>query len=132
MVSTLFERGEYDNRIKERKVSVRGARLSLLAACTRDTYATLFDHQFHAIGFLNRLWLVVAQATKQISIPVPIPYAEEATLRDQARTTLARLDRAYTANGLQPVRYRLTPAARACFDQWYAARSASTPTATAS
>jgi Protein of unknown function (DUF3987) len=125
MVSTLFERGEYDNRTKEHKVSVRDARISLLAACTRDTYATLFDHQFHAIGFLNRLWLVVAHPTQSIAIPTPIPADEERRLVDRVRTRLMRLDRAYIANGLKPVRYGLTPAAHATFDQWYRARPSS-------
>jgi hypothetical protein len=55
MVTTLFERGEYDNRTKSERVSVRGASLSLVAACTADAYATMFDQRFFAIGLLNRL-----------------------------------------------------------------------------
>src|SRR5262249_44846150 len=58
MVATLFERGDYDNRTKTERLAVRGASLSLVAACTADTYATMFDQRFFAIGLLNRLWLV--------------------------------------------------------------------------
>jgi hypothetical protein len=125
MVTTLFERGDYDNRTKETKVSVRGARLSLLGACTSDTYATLFDRQFHAIGFLNRLWLTVDRSTQRIAVPGLVPGEAVAALRDDVRARLATLDAAYTANGLLPVRYRLTPGALACFRTWYDAREGS-------
>jgi hypothetical protein len=123
MVSTLFERGEYDNRIKEKKISVRGARLSLLAACTTDTYATLFDHQFHAIGFLNRLWLVADRSTASVALPAPLPLGAVEAFRQTVCTRLAALDRAYTRNGLLPVPYRLSPEARTRFTDWYQART---------
>ena len=71
VVSTLFERGDYDNRTKDSKVSVRDARLSLLGACTLDTYATLFDRNFHSIGILNRFWLVVDRSDARIAVPRP-------------------------------------------------------------
>jgi hypothetical protein len=125
MVSTLFERGDYDNRTKESKVSVRDARLSVLGACTSDTYASLFDHQFHAIGFLNRLWLVVDRSSARIAVPAPIPLTDLEALRQAVLERLAVLDADYTAAGLQAVRYRLTPDALGCFRAWYEARDGS-------
>ena len=53
--------------------SASGASLSLLAACTLDTYATMFDPKFHAIGMLNRLFLVVDSSTPRFAVPRPIP-----------------------------------------------------------
>src|SRR5262249_9082376 len=73
MVTTLFERGEYDNRTKTERISIRGASLSLVAACTVDTYSTMFDQRFFAIGLLNRLWLVSDRADSPIAVPPMIP-----------------------------------------------------------
>jgi hypothetical protein len=69
VVSTLFERNEHDNRTKENSINVRGASLALLAACTADTYATMFDQRFFAIGLLNRLWIVAQRTTRRIPVP---------------------------------------------------------------
>ena len=125
MVSTLFERGDYDNRTKEKKISVRGASFSLLSACTTETYAGMFDHRFFAIGFLNRLFLVSDRARRSHAVPHPIPPDSLETLRQQVRACLDQIDRAYVANGLRPVPYRLTPGALALFSDWYAARTGS-------
>ena len=73
LVSTLFERGDYDNRVKAEKVSVRGASLSLVAACTTDTFSSMWGPQFLAIGFPNRLWLVTDKSTQRYAIPDPSP-----------------------------------------------------------
>jgi hypothetical protein len=125
MVSTLFERNEYDNRVKDRKISVRGASLSLLSACTQDTYATMFDRAFFAIGFLNRLWLVSDRASARIPVPRAIPADALDALRRAVVARLEAIDRAYVANGLRPVPYRITPAAFQRFSDWYASRTGS-------
>lgn len=125
LVASLFERGDYDNRTKAERLSIRGASLSLLAACTTDTYASMFDQRFFGIGLLNRLWLVSDRATARIPVPRPIPLVELEALRQRVRDRLTAIDDAYAANGLRPVAYRLTPDARACFDAWYGAREGS-------
>jgi hypothetical protein len=125
MVTTLFETGDYDNRVKAERVSVRGASLSMVAACTSDTYATMFDQRFFAIGLLNRLWLVADRATSRIPVPRMIPEAELEPLRERVRRRLQNIDDAYAANGMRPVVYRLTPAAFARFRDWYETRSGS-------
>jgi hypothetical protein len=125
MVSTLFERGDYDNRVKAEKVSVCGASLSLLAACTNDTFATMWDERFMAIGLPNRLWLVTDKSTRRHAIPDPIPVAEIETLQKRVRQELDRIDYAYTANGLRAVAYPLATEARAIFEGWYHSREAS-------
>jgi hypothetical protein len=125
MVTTLFERGEYDNRTKSERVSVRGASLSLVAACTADTYATMFDQRFFAIGLLNRLWLVSDRSMSRIAVPQMIPERAVEGLRLAVKERLAALDTAYECNGLRPVAYRLTPAALDLFRAWYAKREGS-------
>jgi len=125
MVTTLFERGDYDNRTKTERVSVRGAALTLVAACTADTYATMFDQRFFAIGLLNRLWLVSDRSTARIAVPQMIPEPAVEALRDKVKARLAAIDTAYERNGLRPVAYRLTPGALDLFRSWYDNREGS-------
>lgn len=125
MVSTLFERPDYDNRTKAEKLSVRNAAVSLVAACTADTYATIFDQKFLAIGFPNRLFLVSDRSTARIAVPTMIPGAALDTLRGRVRGLLETLDAAYEANGRRPVPYRLTSGALDLFRRWYAGREGS-------
>lgn len=125
MVTTLFERHEYDNRVKTERISVRGASLSLLAACTSDTYGTMFDQKFFAIGLLNRLWLVSDRTTARFALPRTVPERDVEVLRQEVVATLTSIDEAYARNGLRPVAYRLTPGALARFSGWYEARTGS-------
>ena len=67
-----------------------------------DTYATLFDHQFHAIGFLNRLWLVADRSTARSPSPPPLPLGAVDAFRQTVRARLADLDRAYARTGCAP------------------------------
>ena len=125
MVSTLFERAEYDNRTKDTRVSIRGASLSILAACTRDTYASIFDSKFLAIGFPNRLWLISDRSAARIPVPRPLPEQAVDELRAAVRARLDSVDQAYAANGLRPVQYRLTSGALEAFRAWYGQRGGS-------
>jgi len=125
MVATLFERSEFDNRTKAERLSVRGASLSLLAACTIDTYATMFDQRFFSIGLLNRLWLVTDRTTRRIAVPKPIPHRDLDALRERVRAVLEAVDRAYVRNGLRPVAYLMTPDAEEIFRTWYEAKGGS-------
>ena len=129
MVTSLFDSDHYDNRLKDRKIRVRDASLSLAAACTKDTYATLFDTQFIAIGFINRLWLVADQTTERIAIPRPIPIGDLEALRDrvlgQLEAIAARFHGANNGQVTGRVALPLVPQARALFEAWYADRPTS-------
>jgi hypothetical protein len=96
-----------------------------VACSTLDTYAQMFDRHFFDIGFLNRLWLVADRPTHMVPVPQEIPESVLAPLRIHTVETLRRIDRAFTAQGSQPVAYRLTPAADACFTDWYHTREPS-------
>ncbi len=119
MVGTLFERGEFDNRTKDSSISVRRISLSLLAACTQETYATMFDRAFHAIGFLNRLWLVADRTTPQFSLPAAFDLDTVAHLRQRTLGLLMGLTERYRQNNYQPVAFAVSPNAKALFDTWY-------------
>ena len=125
MVTTLFERHEYDNRTKEGSVSVRGVSLSILGACTGDTYSTMFDPRFFSIGFLNRLFLVADHTTVKIPIPQPVPANALAALRTDVIECLRGIKLAYERNGAQPVAYEMTPGAVELYRAWYEARTGS-------
>jgi hypothetical protein len=122
MVTTLFERGDYDNRTKTERISIRGASLSLVAACTVDTYSSMFDQRFFAIGLLNRLWLIADRASSSIAVPQTVPERDLAKIRQEVSRYLKTIDQAYAANGRRPVAYRLTPEALARFRDWYNTR----------
>ena len=125
MVSTLFDRGDYDNATKQRRVQVRDASLSMVAASTPETFATIFDRQFLAIGFPNRLWLVSDRSTRRHSVPRPIPEKRVSRLRHLTVERLKAIRAAYVANGGQPVAFRMTRGAKEAFDSWYMAREGS-------
>jgi len=122
MVGSLFERHEFDNRTKDGSISVRGASLSLVAACTQDTYATMFDRRFHAIGFLNRLWLVADRTTTQIAVPPPIRPDVLDRLREQTVSLLKDIQGRYRQKNYQRVEFGLTKGAEAMFTAWYLQR----------
>lgn len=125
MVSTLFERNEYDNRTKDNAISVRGASLALLAACTADTYATMFDQRFFAIGLLNRLWIVADRSTQCIPVPQPIPTVALDAVKARTISVLQGIRSMYQRNTYQAVPLGLTNGAADMFGEWYAAREGS-------
>jgi Protein of unknown function (DUF3987) len=125
LTTTLFERGEFDNRTKEKKISIRGASLSLLAACTLDTYATMFDPRFFAIGLLNRLFLVVDQSTPRFAVPRPIPADTLDAMAERVKALYLSIDQAYLEQGLRPVPIAIDRPALALFEDWYQQRQGS-------
>ncbi len=119
MVTMLFESDSYSSRTKARKVEVEDASLSLLAACTVETYASMFDTRFHAIGFINRLLVVRDHAEPRFSLPRPIPDDARRELQARVRDLLNDVRKRFDANGGRPVRIRVTPEAQAMLDGWY-------------
>jgi hypothetical protein len=125
MVAKLFERDEYDNATKAKNVRVRGAAISLIGACTLDTYETVYSTDFINLGFPNRIWLVADRTDKRIAFPQRIPADQVRALKGRVRALLVQIEEAYGANGSKPVVYPLTPEARQVFEAWYMRRTGS-------
>jgi len=69
----LFEATRYENHTAKDPFIIEHGLLSMLAASTTDTYASLFDSKFLDIGFNNRLFLVPGDSDKCFPVPLSIP-----------------------------------------------------------
>jgi hypothetical protein len=116
IVNTLFDETRAENHTKGHDIELENVHLSLLSACTLDTFANLFDANFVAIGFPNRLLLVLDES--KISIPVPreVPPSIEQALAQDLGAILYEL-RPYTPSN--PLVMRLTPEALALWSEFY-------------
>ena len=114
MVGQLFHRTVYENSTKERDFRLMNAHLSLVGACTTETFTTMFTPQFRNIGFLNRLFVVAGKRTTLKPIPESIPSGVIKRLRDR---TLAQIEKAERD---KPA-FRFTADARHQWEEWYRA-----------
>jgi len=80
-VTSLFESDRYESHTSKKSVCIGNARLSLLAACTVETYEGIFSSGFLAIGFPSRLFLVHGEGNRRFSFPPKIPAYDIATLK---------------------------------------------------
>ncbi len=115
MVNTLFEFTKYQNHTRDRSIELEQVRLSLLAASTRETYESIWSPQFMDIGFLNRLFIVVARRITRRAFPDSIPLLEVERLQAKTREPLEQMWRADP----QSVMLHLTKAAMSKWKAWY-------------
>ncbi|OPY76883.1 MAG: hypothetical protein A4E65_03032 [Syntrophorhabdus sp. PtaU1.Bin153] len=110
-VTTLFEKNQYQTATKDKQLLIENAYLSILGACTEDTWQRCWHPDFTAIGLVNRLFLVSGGMEKLVPIPPTLDVSVWKGLLDELRTTArqARLIREYA----------LTPEAEYRYDQWY-------------
>jgi hypothetical protein len=118
-VNTLFESNRYHSATKGHRIALEDAYLSLLAACTKDTYSTIFGRTFTDIGFVNRLFVVLDSAKRRFHLPPEIPGEEKAQLRSRLQDVVKWVD-ALSQKG-EPYVMPLTPEADATFRRWYEA-----------
>jgi hypothetical protein len=71
--NTLFEATSYENITSQHPIRIEEAHMSLLSACTPDTYAKIFTSKFMDIGFNNRLFLVPGFSEKDFPITPEVP-----------------------------------------------------------
>ncbi|MCI2429474.1 DUF3987 domain-containing protein [Candidatus Acetothermia bacterium] len=116
IVNTLFDETRAENHTKGHDIELQDVHLSLLSACTLDTFSNLFDANFVAIGFPNRLLLVLDEAKESIPVPREVPSSIEQALTQELGATLYQL-RAYTP--ANPLTMRLTPEAEAIWGEFY-------------
>jgi hypothetical protein len=118
IVNTLFDETRAENHTKGHDIELENVHLSLLSACTLDTFANLFDANFVAIGFPNRLLLVLDESKSSIPVPRDVPSSVEQALAQDLGAILYRL-RPYTP--ANPLVMRLTPEALAIWSEFYKA-----------
>jgi hypothetical protein len=116
IVNTLFDETRAENHTKGHDIELENVHLSLLSACTLDTFANLFDANFVAIGFPNRLLLVLDESKASIPVPREVPPSIEQALAQDLGAILYTL-RSYTPGN--PLIMRLTPEALAIWSEFY-------------
>jgi putative DNA primase/helicase len=116
VVSTLFEQNYYYNVIKAHEINIPDAKLSVLGACTIETYRNMFTPQFLDIGFINRLFVVIGEGQRKFSIPEPIPLQVKEDLKHDLLDVMDFVkDLAKSGSYAMPI----SPEARKIFDCWY-------------
>ena len=88
-LTSMFEGEDYDNTTTTRQISVRGCHISLLGACTLETFADMWTSEFTSIGFPNRLFLVKGNPRSRISLP---EYPSADKVEDLRRRAFALVD----------------------------------------
>ncbi len=116
IVNTLFDETRVEHHTKGHDIELENVHLSLLSACTLDTFSNLFDANFVAIGFPNRLLLVLDESKTSIPVPRDVPPSVESALAQELGAILYGL-RVYTPDN--PLIVRLTPEALAIWSEFY-------------
>jgi hypothetical protein len=110
-VTTLFEKNQYQTATKDKQLLIENAHLSMLAACTEDTWQRCWHPDFTAIGLVNRLFLVSGGMEKLVPIP---PMLDVSRLKSLIQDTRSIVKQARKIG-----MYALTTEAERLYDQWY-------------
>ncbi len=116
VVNTLFEESYAENHTKAHHIELENVHLSMLSACTLDTFSQLFNTHFIAIGFPNRLFLVLDEAKDRKPVPKEVDHHAELGLIQRLGGILARV-RGYSPES--PLLMELTPEAEARWAEFY-------------
>lgn len=118
MLTSLYEQNHYSNSTKTRSIRLDDVHLSMLAACTGDTFENMWTSEFRAIGFLNRLLLVTGENDHLVAFPRPIPDEQKDVLKAHLAELLADVaDHGKFDGGV--FRMTLTDDALALWDEFY-------------
>ena len=81
-IATLFDRNEFSNYVKAEKDSfdIEDGYLSMIAACTPETFEEIWKPEFTNIGLNNRLFICPGEGIKK-GLPPKIPPSELNSLR---------------------------------------------------
>jgi len=110
-VTTLFEKNQYQTATKEKQLLIENAYLSILAACTTDTWERCWHPDFTAIGLVNRLFLVCGGMEKLAPIPPVLEIGRWKNLLQNTRAVVKLAQKIH--------KYELTPESVRLYDQWY-------------
>jgi hypothetical protein len=115
-MTSMFENESYDNTTVTKQISIQGCHISLLGACTLDTFADMWTSEFSSIGFPNRLFLVQGDPHQLISYPVYPPSDQVDALRQRAFALVEQIKvRHQSGKGRIP----LDSKAQATWDEYY-------------
>ena len=114
--NSLFELNRFQSVTRRHSIDLKDVYLSMLGASTVESYEAVFDHQFHAIGFYNRLFIVRDTGKPKWSIPPKMELLEKETLKKQLADILKIVNEAANSG---VVEIPLTPEAEEMFDEWY-------------
>ena len=81
----------------------------MVGCCTTETYEHLWTTEAIAIGMLNRLFVVDADAKPKVAWPSPPDQAALEELRGRIQQQLARL----------PIAFDIAPKAKLLWEDWY-------------
>jgi hypothetical protein len=110
-INTLFESNRYEAQTKTASIYLDNVHLSLLAACTIQTYEHTWDSSFTDIGFNNRLFIVPGTGEKKHSFPEKIPELEKIILQKKLGDIIQ-----FVGNGLE---VDISQDARTLYHAWY-------------
>lgn len=116
LINTLYDETRAENHTKGYDIELNDVHLSLLSACTLDTFSNLFDAHFVAIGFPNRLLLALDTAKERIPVPRDVPLSVEQSLARELEAILYQI-RNYTPSN--PLTVKLTPDALRIWAEFY-------------
>ncbi len=114
MVATLFHRTVYENSTKTSEIRLTNAHLSLIGACTTETFTTMFSPAFRNIGFLNRLFVVTGERKKFHPIPQAVPSHLVKRLQERVLAQIEKAERDKPA-------LHFTTGAQRRWEEWYRA-----------
>lgn len=110
MITSLYERTDYENQTKDSAISLDDGRLSMMANSTIDTFEGLWDHEALAIGLVNRLWLVTNDPKARVAIPKPVNMEALQVISDRIKAQLSIPP---------PAPYIFTKEATEIWSKWY-------------
>jgi hypothetical protein len=110
-VNTLFEQNDYQNKTANSDIKLEGVHLSLLSACTVETYESAWDASFTDIGFTNRIFIVPAGGDKRFSMPRRITEKEKQYIKLMLYGMLHWIGEGFELS--------ISESARRKYDKWY-------------
>jgi len=116
-VNTLFDRNVFHSAVKKGSLILENAYLSMLAACTKETYGKMWTATFLDIGFVNRLFLVTGRGERRFSLPPLIPGTDKEPLERELLEVLQFMDGLPKVDGKFLMSVSLP--AQMKFDDWY-------------
>jgi len=116
-INTLFENNQVEFNTKEHSFKIEDIYLSMLGACTLDTYSDIFDSAFFSIGFCNRLFVIKDYGIAKYARPPKVNSTDKARLQNDLVKLVDKINKMGTPDF--PYEMKMTPDADIRFQEWY-------------